>query len=259
MKVNKFISIFSVVLCLFAFTAVSYAWFTLDNESDLSGIDGTIKVSPNLVISKDPDEIKNYTINTVDYNVIVFENDIIDMIPCTHDNNYNHYLKYVINNYDINSNGLPNQGTELEFDNVENNQKYFFDVTVYIASIEQKFDNYHLDAFIKLPIVDENTLDIHKAISVDFYTEEVNTNNYKGTLNLASLDNEINDGSTKKEQVRILNNDIPLNIEGSRKIIMRYYFDGALLKSNSSTFISSETINNIACSITIAFKVEKNN
>ncbi len=259
MKTNKFISIFSVVLCFMAFMTVSYAWFTLDDNNDVSGLESTIITVPNLVISKDPNEIKNYTINTSNYNVVIFENEIIDMVPCTHDDNYSNYLKYVTNTYDINNDGLPNVGTELEFDGVEDNQKYFFDLTVYVASIEKKFEDYHLDAFIKSPIADENTLDIHKAISIDFYTDEVSINNYKGTLNLASLNSEVNDGSTKKEEVCLINNGITLNTEGCTKIIMRYYFDGALLKNDSSTFINSSTISNTSCTITIAFKVEKNN
>lgn len=229
----------------------SLAWFAKNENVTANGLSANVKVSPNLIIAKDVESItEGNLVFSVDFKDAAKTN----MIAVTRDETMpTTFLKYLTNHYAVDfSSGKVKEGYELEFDPVpaENNQEYFIDYTVYIASAFEQLPVKSLNAMITIP----STVDEHhpyfNAASIDFYVGEVSLSGYRGTTSVASntgVDLFSNNGGV-----------VPLNSEGHIKVIMRCYFDGALEDENTGkAYINSEKVKTDRVVIGVDFVAEE--
>lgn len=212
----------------FFFADHSLAWFSENDEATAKGLSVNAKISPNLVIGKSPEQIRQENLL---FSVDFEDEGRSDMIAVTHDEHVSGtFLKYLTNHYAVdNKTGNVKDGMALEFAPVpaENNEAYFIDYVVYIASAFDPLAVSSLTATIVIPETVDDKHPYFNAVSIDFYVcvgevsevSEVSVDTYRGTTSVSERASVelMPDGAT-----------IPLNTEGHVKVIMRCYFDGAL-------------------------------
>ena len=231
---QKIILIALSIVLLFSFlgflcTNHSLAWFAANRRVEAEGLAVSAKVSPNLVIYKSADEIDDED-KAFQFSVNFEGTSRKNMIAVTRDKDAGEYaLKYLVNTYAVgHESGLGKTGATLEFAPVPEDGKdvYFIDYTVYIASAGVALPASSLTATIDPPALDAN----HKyanAVSIDFYVGTADTAGYRGTASVKSAATPVElfpSGGT-----------VPLCSEGSIKVIMRCYFDGALTYTEGET------------------------
>lgn len=210
----------------FFFADHSLAWFSENDEATAKGLSVNAKISPNLVIGKSAEQIKQ---DSLLFSVDFEDEGRSNMIAVTHDESVaSTFLKYLTNHYAVdNKTGNVKDGMALEFAPVpaENNEAYFIDYVVYIASAFDPLAVSSLTATIVLPETVDNDHPYFNAVSIDFYVGEVSVDAYRGTTSVSDCINQ-----TARASVELMPNGatIPLNTEGHVKVIMRCYFDGAL-------------------------------
>ena len=252
--------IFSLILLImvfigFMFANHSLAWFARNENVGANGLSASVKVSPNLIIAKDPDTIRRGDlIFDVNFHGTAREN----MIAVTHDDNVSStFLKYVTNHYAVDTHtGNVKDGATLEFANVptENNEAYFIDYTVYIASAFEALDITALNATLIIPESVDVDHPYFYAASIDFYVEEVTKDNYRGTTSVAEA---LNTKQYKGVNLFPDGHTVPLNTEGYITVIMRCYFDGALQDEHGNAYINSYTVKSDGVVIGVAFTAEE--
>lgn len=257
-KIRTTITLFTTVVSLLSLAFASFAWFSMNKRVDSSGVQMEAEVTPNLMISRDAATLSNssFLANADDPFSVGFGAAATVLRPATHDDAFAAtYLKYNTNP----SNVSPRTGVEagasvLTFEEVpvsgESGPHYYIEHTVYIAADGKAMNDQQLSVSLgKSAPANENMKDNLYAASVDFYmwysdsaAPGASLSNFKGTLNLAQLDSS-NNGQSKDFLTLINRGYIPLNTSGHIAVLMRYYFDGALLKQNSSTaFVRSTEI-----------------
>ena len=226
----------------------SFAWFADNDNVAGDGIEIGVKVSPNLIISKNDGEIGEIQ---TQFSVSFTDKARTDMIPVTRDGNVpDTFLKYIYNHYAVDkSTGLAKPGTELEFENVptEDNEAYFIDCTVYLATTLSAIEVDALSAKIVPPENIDSLPPYCKAASVDVYVDTVSGDGYAGTLSVGNADVGVEifgeGGGT-----------IPLNTTGCIKVILRCYFDGALTDAATETaYVNSATVKTDSMSFGVEF------
>ena len=220
----------------------SLAWFSNNKNVTASGLSMQTKVSPNLIIGKSEAQLElPNVLFAVDFEGTARSN----MIAVTRDETVEGtYLKYLADHYAVDHvTGNAKEGMELAFKPVpiSENEQYFIDYTVYIASAFDPLAVSSLAATISIP---EEVNELHpyfNAVSIDFYVGEVGDEGYRGTTAVAYCVNDIEDKAT----VELLpgGGTVPLNTTGNIKVIMRCYFDGALQDPNTNhAYINSYTV-----------------
>ena len=245
------------------------AWFTMNTTAKAEGMHVSAKTSGSLIIkavdldaialptSADKTTKVNFTDVDGDGNPIVSK-----FYPSTHDlSSGSTGLKYVTNGADVNfetgtrMNGINTvvddpgttdvdesvDGTELIYDNVAlDDANYYKDYAVYLAGDGMYMPNKTLT----ITLDNDALTNINGAVSVDFYgaaattavLPQITSGNFLGTLNLAKKANNANgDGNVNKlnievNNVTIGNSKVGDEHYGAYGIIMRVYFDGALVQ-----------------------------
>ena len=250
----SFILLIAVFIGFF-FANRSLAWFAQNKDVAANGISANVKVSPNLIIAKDANSIQSGDlVFDVNFNGVARSN----MIAVTHDDAIpDTFLKYLTNHYAVdNQTGNVKPGQELEFEAVPatDNEAYFIDYTVYIASAFEALDIDSLTATIIMPDSVDSWHPYFYAASIDFYLEEVSLAGYCGTTSVAAClskngggVNLFPDGTT-----------VPLNTAGYFTVIMRCYFDGALQDaSTGKAYVNSYTVKSDDVVIGVQFVAEE--
>lgn len=211
----------------------SLAWFAASREVEAKGFSVSAKVSPNLIIGRSVAEL---TQEKVLFSVDFKGTKRTDMIAVTHDNNAgNTNLKYLYNHYAVgHATGIANPGATLDFENVPetDNEQYFIDYVVYIASAFGALEASGLKATIVVPEAVDSLPSHFMAASVDFYVGSVTDENYRGTAAVA--DAVTNPERRSVELLADGGETIPLNTDGYLTVTMRCYFDGALTTPDGS-------------------------
>lgn len=260
-------SLFGMLLSLIILlTAISVAWFAMNRKVDSNGMQISVEVTPNLIIAKSLEDIRNVAPATasaafsIDYTGTARTN----MAPATAAVNANNEwvtaiaeagdnvtgLKYVKNTNDIDfSSGIAKNGKELQFKPVpvDSNSKYYIDYDIYIASLGKELDAEALIAIIycNLP-VDYNTS--HMAATIAFYQDFASATTLKGSIAVANQ-------STGSVSFALTDNKIPVNTDENKSpihIIARFYFDGALMNGDTA-YINSATVDTSDINLKIIF------
>ena len=283
-KVNVTTQLVIPAICMFvsvaALAAATMAWFSMNRNVDSNGMQMDVEVSSNLIISAiESGSAGSGAINAADTGTISVPasawttlNAVHSgkFIPATHDavNGGTVQLVYNTNPDQVHpSSGLAKDSTPLAFDAVEDSEDngdvaadwYYRDYVVYIASGGKAFDASHL--YVTFTGSAVSAQDYHDAASVDFWFSATGagTPAYKGTLNLAGLD--ITNYNAAKTQIDLLNGTrttVPLNTSDHFKVIMRFYYDGALKASSASTktYINSAEVSSAMLNLTVSFAAE---
>ena len=252
-------SLVSVCFAMLLLAAASLAWFSSNKDVGSGGAAMQTDVSPNLIISDSTARTEGgigypSILGTADpYQVDLDFDPLLTLRSATHDWSVGTAtgLKYCSNPTKVSrSTGLQSGDDALTFaavplDGTEPGKTYYVDFTVYIASAGKAMDVDHLYATFTGATLDSSPLeDYQNAASVDFYVGSVSSGNYKGTLNLAG--NGTDGTNTGLTQIDLTGSaTIPLNTALSNNyitVVMRFYFDGALLKTGSQTYIRSENV-----------------
>lgn len=235
----------------------TFAWFASNKSVSATGFSATAKVSPNLIIAKTEEEITNETPKfSIDFNGTSRTN----MIAVTHDSNSGDtYLKYLTNHYavDFNTGNAKDEQIPLEFETVPstNNEAYFIDHIVYLASAFVTLPVTSLTACISNPTTLETQYSYFNAASIDFYVDEVSNTGYRGTT---SVSKTTNNDAEKYVNLFPSGTTIPLNTEGFIKIIMRCYFDGALQDPvTGNAYINSFLVRPNSLSLDVEFLAQE--
>jgi hypothetical protein len=211
----------------------SLGWFSKNDKASAEGMSVNVEVSPNLIIAKTTSELSQ---NNLLFSVSFEEDKREGMIAVTHDKDAgNTNLKYLQNHYAVShTTGLVNPGATLDFRPVPetDNDPYFVDFVVYIASALKPLDASSLTASIIIPNEIDQEHTYFMAASIDFYVDEVSDENYKGTTSVADVVNDAE--GTSIELLAEGGETIPLNTDGYITVIMRCYFDGALTTPDGS-------------------------
>ena len=260
----------SLILSIFVLVTASFAWLSMNKETNSNGMQLKVEVTPNLIIDGDKNGESagagatrlSAVVGPAQSNfAITFNQDAIAIRPSTHSSNYTDHpngLKYVVNMEDVDiSTGVASSAVFSSAVNVESptTKKYFVDYTVYIASTGSAMTSQDLVATLDPAASIDGTVgtnnDTLKATSIDFYYSSVSESNYKGTLNVAGYNASANDQSAFTSVKLLDNGSIPLNTTSHITIIMRCYFDGALLKSAGQAFINTATVdaNNVTINV----------
>ena len=252
--------IFSLILLIavfvgFMFANPSLAWFAQNKQVTATGLSANVKVSPNLIIAKTDEAIKRGDlVFSLDYKGEARTN----MIAVTHDNSVpTTFLKYLTNHYAVDiQTGNVKEGETLEFANVPetDNEAYFIDYVVYIASAFEELNVSSLNATVIMPENVDTAHPYFNAASVDFYVEEVSLTGYRGTTSVA--ENLTNDEYTGVNLFPS-GGTVPLNTEQSIKVIMRCYFDGALQDETGIAYVNSYTVKSDGVVIGVKFVAEE--
>jgi hypothetical protein len=175
---------------------------------------------------------------------VVFSSDAHAFYPSTHDLTASTTtgLKYVSNAQNINfeTGTRMNDGVTLTYENVgDGNENYYWDYGVYLAG-----DGMSMNKALTITIDNAQDLTANGALSIDFYGQafttagvpQISQANFLGTLNLAKKVNTSATASGSKANiitaaVQIGNSDVNKDDYGAYGIIMRVYYDGALIQT----------------------------
>ena len=230
-----------LILSIFALMMLngSVAWFANNDRVDGNGISITVKATPNVIIGKTEANIAE--------GIVCFEVDFKDakrnnMVPVTRDpNEGNTFLKYITNHYAVDhetGNALPGQALAFSPVPETDNEEYFVDHFVYIATVADSIAVNSLMATISVPDSFLPTMDSYmKAASIDFYVGEVSAEGYCGTASIAGCLDNAEDGSI--DLLKGIGGSVPLHTTPPIKVIMRCYFDGALVDEKGKAYINT--------------------
>ena len=240
-----------IVFIGFLFANPSLAWFAKNENVSANGFSASAKVSPNLVIAKSPEAIAQ---GDLTFSVNFNGTDNEDMIAVTHDSTVpDTFLKYLTSHHAVdNQTGNAKPGATLEFADVPatDNERYFIDHVVYIASAFEPLEITALNATIVTPASVDKDYPYYNAASVDFYLNEVSLENYRGTTSVAK---NLNNDADKSVNLFPSGYTVPLNTDGYITVIMRCYFDGALQDKNGNAYVNSYTVKNKKVAIGVQF------
>ena len=260
-RIELFVISLVLIVSIVAFCILnsSTAWFARNGQVQADGISISAEASSNLIIAKDPADI---TAGNINFDVS-FENDKLDnMIPVTRDTTLNPsepHLVYVTNHYAVDFyTGLVKNDADLGLTPVPttDNEVYFIEKTVYLASVVGSIDVTALTATITVGNQGELSAEKYledkeylKAATVDFYVGSVSTEGYRGTTSIAeSLSGAI---------VDLFDSDggeIPSYTDEPITVIMRFYFDGALVDGTSGdAYINSVKVNTAGINLGVQF------
>lgn len=234
------------------------AWFAKNETVNANGLSVSIKENPNIVIAKSAEEILQGDIAfSVDFKGTAKSN----MVPVTRDESVSDtFLKYLVNHHavDFNTGNAKDDKVPLEFEHVPttDNEVYFVDHVVYVASTNQALPITSLKASIVKPFEVDSNHYYFNAASIDFYVEEVSQAGYRGTT---SVSKTINNQQDRYVELFPSGGNIPFNFEGCIKVIMRCYFDGALQdEQNNIAYVNSYLVRTDAISLGVEFIAQEN-
>lgn len=251
MKKSKIIvpALAMLVMSTAATVTGTVAWFSMNKTVTASGMVVKAQAEGSLVIKnreKNNPTLPAASLRATDYNF----NDTAgtSIYASTHDATYGTGLKYVTNAEVIN----PETGTrnddgvaELAYavaENVTDGKQYYKDYEVYIAGDGQAFNDRQIKVSITATAGDSNA--VNKAVSVDFYALNVNSpqttifsaSNYINTLNVAGTKNNGTNQPTEFTSFNISKNVPQANGSGALAVLMRVYYDGALIEKGGSGY-----------------------
>ena len=237
----------SMVVTVSMLIAAATAWLTVNRKAESNGVQMTVQGTSNLVIGQSIAEVQN---GTPTFETTFAANPTNKYMPCTHDKTEENYgatgLFFVSNIDQIDpATGFCPENFEESYSPVTLAKKdnYYKEYTVFIASAGESMEDYDLYVSIGTPTNIAGLSDTFKALSIDFYVgNEANEDTYVDTLNIAGLDIFANDGMSEYKEALIWEDGIPDAAATPLKVIMRAYFDGALIKADGDAFIRSEDL-----------------
>jgi hypothetical protein len=243
-----------VLVASVALGSSTFAWFAANRTVTATDMKVIAQTTGSLVISRGALPLESTSTITV---TATDDTAAASLIPATHNTSSDTFLVYNSNPANVSAEtGLVQDGKDaLTFVAAENttDAKYYVDYVVYLAANGAELSAQDITAKINTTAVADK---LPGATSIDFYTgtvssptsPNVSTDTYGGTLNLAGLNFQTNDGATKQTEVKISNGVLVPKAGSSSAIavLMRVYVDGALKDSGTTTFVKNVDATEIA-------------
>lgn len=248
MKKSKIIipALAMLVLSSAATVTGTVAWFTMNTTAKAEGMVVSAKTSGSLIIKEANLTNPALPTNSDKATKVTFPSTAHAFYPSTHDNASPTLLKYVSNGDRVNyeTGTRMNEDTTLTYENVgSDDSNYYFDYGVYLAG-----DGMSMNKVLTISIDNAAELSVNGALSIDFYGLAVTTDTFVtagsgtflGTLNLAKKYNDTQYSSAAKTQivtqnpVTIGNSKAGVADHGAYAILMRTYYDGALIQAGQT-------------------------
>ena len=267
------IALLLLALALLLSCAVTYAWYGANRKVDSEGLELGVEKTGNLVISDSQTELAKTVLGSINtdspFRVVSSETGM-KFTNATHAEDYLLYptgLKTVTNWSVIGVSSGINETGSIVYADAENETDgplYYVDFPVYIASHGKPLTEATLTAEIISATIGDTpvTSGSLMALSVDFYRNEVDADNFIGTLNVAGFDADANDFETEKKILYVVGSDsstgtIPINTAATViKLVLRCYVDGALLSGENQAFINSADLDLSQAKLNIRFTAD---
>ena len=235
--VSVLITVVALCFALIASVATnfSYTWFASNSEVEGYGMSVSVRTDPDLIIAKFPEALQD---EDTEFYVSFSDIGVRDeMLAATRDASASgSFLKYAEDPSMIDiKTGLGKNGSEISFLPVVEDQesKFYVDYTVYIASTNEAIVAKSLTVSITSP--ESPSVYTHNAASLDVYFESVSLEGYRGTLSVAN--------GGEAELLGGVLDSVPGRDEGYFTVILRCYFDGALVNAeNGTAYVNSATV-----------------
>ena len=217
----------------------TYAWFSMNTQVQATGMTVNAKAPASLVITNTSNVAASSSPS------VALSTAGSDLTPASHGDHATYSSGLYYNTTPTSIDGVTGLGTvtpATAINNTPTGSNYYVDYVVYISSPGEALEDKELTVAISTTETIATTVN---AVSVDFYVVEtggtaaVNATNYKGTLNLAGKDAAVNDGSTAKTSLVLGTYDFAKNTVDAVTVLMRVYFDGALLEDASTAYVNS--------------------
>ena len=261
-KANGLSLVFLIVSALILVGSVSFAWLSANRRVDVNTLSMDVDVTSNLVIADTLSNLRAITTvssaapHTSATATTTSTHD--KFLPASHSGSSSassaSNLIYSTTPTEIlKDTGLPASGTAATATvPLNSDSQYYIDYVVYIGSHGKYLNGATLTA--TMASTTSGTLpDVDKATSVDFYVDGA----YADTLNLAGLTlaNDASYTGAAKTTASLGTVDIPLNTANGICVTMRCYFDGALLKDSTHTFVTTDSVGiDAATGFTVSFE-----
>jgi len=245
-RASKYFAIILPIVAIITVVFTTVTWYSHNKEVKANDVKMKVTVSPNLVIADAIDGstgIHEKKITDANPFEVTFSKPLPKrMAPATHDEKYtigtscdaSHTgLKYITNAEIVDeTTGLPANINDLLYKSVPvynsadtDAKRYYFDYPVYLACVGTDSNNRKLTATVTLAA--STTATLYQACSVDFIVD----GKYAGTAS----------PTTSGTPTFIYTGDIPNNLKSLAindktyiEVILRCYFDGALVNSNKA-------------------------
>lgn len=228
------------------------AWFANNRETTSNGMKVGSQVQANLIIAKSIADLKSMNLSDGSFSIDFSTEAEKMLIPVTHDWSVGTATGLVFNSNPravSSTSGLKRGAENLTFSPVpvstaEETKHYYVDYVAYIASMDATMETSGLRVDGIALTREAAPTKYLKALSVDFYVGEVNSSNYKGTLNLANQDYKNVNAATTVTSLKLTEaGEIPIHTSDSPIVVtMRIYFDGGLQEIESGAYASKTYI-----------------
>ena len=230
-KMRRLIPAFAMLLVAATMlSTASFAWFTISTTASATGMQVSATASSSLLITDSADKF-TAAVGTID---ISQQNTQAGLVPATHDASYSadsYHLKAVADASIVNPSTGEYSGT---WQAAAKNTNYV-EYTVYLGTTGTALTGQYLNAEVK--ISNDLAYKIHNAVTVDFWVN----GNYGGKINLEQVSDgnktyniDIAKGLTIPAAVQIGNDGAAAPTNQYVTVVMRVYFDGALLDKTTT-------------------------
>lgn len=257
MKANKKLLASAMALGLAGLTTVgsTYAWFSMNRTVSADGMKVNATTPASLVISQDS--------NVGTETSIKFDGGVTTLSPATHDETHGTTTKlaYITNGTDVDAEtGYAESYTYADAVN-DATTHYYNDFTMYIASSGSILKEHEIKATI-FTNTEITTNSMFNAVTVDWYVDDtyVTKTNFVGATKDSADGSLTKDKYVKTEATAIASKDIPQAGNGSIKVTMRVYLDGALKNANiaekETAYVTNKNVDITEFNLGVKFTAE---
>ena len=277
-KMRKLLPAFAMLLVsAVMMSTASFAWFSMGTTATASGMQVKATASSSLIIShtadlgvfKSADQAIAWGTAIAPGVDAVLPTGYDSLKPATHSDTGAKKLAIPADSSKINAGTGALDGTTLT--DITTETGYYVDFVAYIATVggaaltnQDLFANVHLPADI--------TIDIHNAVTIDFWTEyytdgvSTGAESYQEKTNFKTADATTYNSLSNTVSVKIGDGvTIPLLIVDEEdtnasyiKVTMRVYFDGALVENadTGATYVRNQNQTQTPASFTVEFEAK---
>ncbi len=241
-------------------STASFAWFSMNTETNVSGMQVQATAGGSLIIS---DQLTTLSAAKISH---AFTETDIKLSPVTYDETENDTGYKIPNSFsDIKpETGLPESGTVTLAD-IASGDGYYKDYVVYIAAAGAAMEATKINAEVTFLDINDNAVELEQCaatVAFTYFFDQKATIATELTTDLApngkavAATAKLSSNKTTVEYTHSETFDVPLNDnKSSIAVVMRVYFDGALEESAGKTWVRSQAVSAEDIKISVKFTI----